>query len=270
MSFIAQSTNASLSEALRWHLDPFATVRPQSGSEHIYIYPQEADEHLDPPPLSYFFGGFRFKDPAPEAVLRYLVWNVYSEVIAKVKDLLLLHAGAVAKDGGALLLPAAQDVGKSSLTAALLRAGFDYLSDELGAIDPITFKAYPFEKHIALDPEALTFFPDLADRLKDREGLNSTLTQRYIRPEDLDAAVANPQPIHHLVFPTENRNGSPRLKELTSAQAVERMSAHSFNLHVYADRGVIALARVARQAQAFSLDGGGPTERAALLAERLF
>lgn len=46
-----------------------------------------------------------------------------------------LHAGAVEIDGVAVLLPGRSFAGKSTLTAALLRAGARYLSDEYALLD---------------------------------------------------------------------------------------------------------------------------------------
>ena len=47
----------------------------------------------------------------------------------------VFHAGAVTYRGAGVLLPAASLHGKSTLTAALVRRGFELLSDEVGAVD---------------------------------------------------------------------------------------------------------------------------------------
>ena len=46
-----------------------------------------------------------------------------------------VHAGCVAVDGHAILLPGRSMSGKSSLTAALVRAGAEYYSDEYAVLD---------------------------------------------------------------------------------------------------------------------------------------
>ena len=46
-----------------------------------------------------------------------------------------VHAGCVAVDGQAIVLPGRSMSGKSSLTAALVRAGADYYSDEYAVLD---------------------------------------------------------------------------------------------------------------------------------------
>jgi hypothetical protein len=51
-------------------------------------------------------------------------------------DRVFVHAGVVAFDGRALLLPGRSAAGKTSLTAALLRAGAAYGSDEWAVLSP--------------------------------------------------------------------------------------------------------------------------------------
>ena len=47
---------------------------------------------------------------------------------------LLLHAGAVERGGGAVLLPAQPGSAKSTLAAALACSGFRLLSDQFGVV----------------------------------------------------------------------------------------------------------------------------------------
>lgn len=168
-----------------------------------------------------------------------------------------------------MLLPASQDVGKSTLTVALMAAGFDYLSDEVGAIDPVTGRVYPFAKRVQLDPETLEFFPGLSERLDDRRGLTGRLLARFISPPDVGARFGEPARPRWIVFLDPDRTGTPHLEPVTKSAAVQRMAENSSNLYRYGERGVILLSRVAADADAFTLSGGNPKERAELLAERL-
>jgi hypothetical protein len=59
-----------------------------------------------------------------------------SDAIAfRASDHIFVHAGAVAHEGRALVLPGATHAGKTTLVAALVRAGAVYLSDEFAPID---------------------------------------------------------------------------------------------------------------------------------------
>jgi hypothetical protein len=185
----------------------------------------------------------------------------------KTRDFLLLHAGAVNRDGASMLIPAEAGVGKSSLVAGLLNLGFRYLSDEAGVIDPVTGHAYPFPKHLSLDMGTVRLFPGLEDRLQDRgTPLSDRLEGRFVRPEDLAAEVGAPAAIRWLIFPTPERDGPPRLTPIPTSEAATRMARYSFNLYRYEARGVVLLSRVAADAEAFELTGGSVRERAELLA----
>jgi hypothetical protein len=56
-----------------------------------------------------------------------------------------VHAGAVAWAGRAIILPGRPDIGKSTLTAALVRAGAKYLSDEFALVADDA-RIHPFPK----------------------------------------------------------------------------------------------------------------------------
>ncbi len=72
-----------------------------------------------------------------------------------LNDLLLLHAGALERDGLALLLPALPGSGKSTLTAALSQRGWRLLSDEFGAYDSETGVFRAVLKPIALKNQSI-------------------------------------------------------------------------------------------------------------------
>ena len=259
-----RSTETEWADAVRWHLSPFRIKERGRRALEIRLYRTSVPDSV------YRYEGSEPRDwEILSAALLHALWDIHQLVPKAARDFVNLHAGGLVRDGGALLLPASPDVGKSTLTVALMRSGFDYLSDEVGAIDPITGHAYPFPKRVSLDHDAVRFFPGLEGRLGDREGLTGRLAARFVRPEDAGSRVGGPAPIRWLVFPTADREGPPRLEPMARAEAVERMAENCFNLYRYGERGVILLARVARDAEALRLLGGTPTERAELLAERL-
>jgi len=231
----------------------------------MFVLDEDAEE--DPPLYSYFRGDeLKMKSRDLGRILAHAVWDIPASVPEKTRDFLLLHAGAVSRDGGSMLLPAKADVGKSSLVAGLLSLGFRYLSDEAGVIDPVTERAYPFPKRLSLDASTIAMFPGLEDRLQDRQGLSGGLAGRFVRPEDLDSEVGPPAPVRWLIFPTPNRGGPPRLERISGAEALRRMAEYSFNLYRYEGRGVVLLSLIAAGAEAFELAGGSVLERAELLA----
>jgi hypothetical protein len=268
--YTVRSVDEAFSAALAWHLAPF---RRASGDHHavsVELFVDEEDEDTQPQLRSLYRGGLlRYRHDRVERLLGHAVWDLHATVPKGSRDFVFLHAGSVTRDGRALVLPAAMDAGKSSLVVALLERGFGYLSDELGSIDPVTGRAYPFQKRISLDDDALGHFDGLRERLVDRTETGVALPQRYVRPEDLGAGVAEAAPPRWIVFLGMERSGPPRLEAVPRADAVRRMATNCFNLYRYQERGVVLLTRVAQEAEAFELRGGTPRERAALLEERL-
>ena len=270
MAFVARSADPEFAAALRWHLAPFRHSDPGPDSFFVDLFVAEDGRQDDAPAYSLTIHNTdRYRDRSMANVLAYALWAIHDMVPKNVEDFVFLHAGAASRDGQAVLVPAPMEHGKSTLIAALMLEGFDYLSDEMGVLDPLTGLAVPFAKHITLDQDSLRFFPGLEDRLADRDGISARLNQRFVRPEDAGAEIAAPVPVGWLVFPTLDWDGAPRLSPLPRAEAVEKMASNCYNLYRHGDRGVVLLAEVARGAEAFRLDGGSPPERAALLSERL-
>jgi hypothetical protein len=247
-------------------MEPFWVADRERGSVPVTINPSPDERAM------FRYNGSQSADLSTAVgTLRYAIRDLSGMAPKWSRDFLSVHAGAVALNDSGLLMPAAMEAGKSTTTAALLEEGFDYLSDEAAAIDPITGRVFPFPKRIWLHRDGFRFFPGLIDRLGDGEGMNAELIERYperhVRPEDLGSRVGSASPVRWVVFLESDRDGPPRLEPIAKAAAVERMAQNSFNLFRYADRGVVLLSRVALGAETLSLVGGTPKDRAQALRE---
>jgi hypothetical protein len=72
-----------------------------------------------------------------------------SFVVERVKDKIFVHAGAVAHRGRAILIPGGSFSGKSTLVAALVRAGAEYYSDEHAVLDAQGL-VHPYARPLAI------------------------------------------------------------------------------------------------------------------------
>jgi hypothetical protein len=70
-------------------------------------------------------------------------------------DKTFIHAGAVARGGHAIIFPGQSFSGKTTLTAAMVRAGAMYLSDEFAVLDEHG-RVHPYPKRLSLRSEAGT------------------------------------------------------------------------------------------------------------------
>jgi hypothetical protein len=75
--------------------------------------------------------------------------HVRSLVALSAADYIFVHAGVVAVDGRAIVVPGRSFSGKTTLVAALVRAGADYYSDEFAVIDRGGL-VHPYPRHLSL------------------------------------------------------------------------------------------------------------------------
>lgn len=99
---------------------------------------------------------------APDLVTAVRAFNheLMHAVMAAHPHLLFVHAGVVAIDGRAVVLPGLSRAGKSTLVLAMLHAGATLLSDELLAYDPATRRLLPFPRAVKVRDECIAYFPD--------------------------------------------------------------------------------------------------------------
>lgn len=87
------------------------------------------------------------------------MWHVNRRAIDPSRTI-GLHAGAVARDGGAILLVGASNAGKTTLTTGLVRTGAGYLTDELVTLDDDGL-VRPYPKPLAIGEGSHRLFPEL-------------------------------------------------------------------------------------------------------------
>jgi hypothetical protein len=184
-------------------------------------------------------------------VLDRLLWHVYSETNSRTGNFLLIHAGAVVgPDGRAILLPAPSGSGKTTLVAGLVRAGFDYLSEEAAAVDPVRRRVHPYPRAMTLRPGSLHLFPELEPVPAQLAGW-----QRHARAEELrpGSSAQGAASVALVVFPRFRRRSLTDLRPLGRAEAVTELAGHTMNRRAYGGRALPVLAGVAGGADCYRM-----------------
>lgn len=118
-----------------------------------------------------------------------------------VPHLLAIHAAALGRDDGCLLVPAHGGRGKTTLAAALCKAGWRYLSDDVTLVT-VDGRAVPVPTPLAIKSGSgrllQRLYPELADQPRGR--LPNRRIVRHLSPPP-DQVVSTPLPIRWLVFP---------------------------------------------------------------------
>jgi hypothetical protein len=177
------------------------------------------------------------------------------------------HAGGVAWEGAGVLLPADPESGKSTLTAGLVRAGFDYLTDEAVAFRRGENMIEPYPKPLSLDPGSWHLFPELepnADLAND----DYKQLQWQVPPTAIRAdAVGRPCPARYLVFPEYVEGAKTELVGLGRAEALVELAKNTFAFNERSRFALEELAGIVRQVDCYRLTAGDLDEAVARITE---
>jgi hypothetical protein len=93
--------------------------------------------------------GRSFSFTGPEVAAARIAHDIHTFVAEQARQRVFVHAGAVAWQGRAIVLPGRSFAGKSTLVAALLRKGAEYLSDEFAVFDGRGY-VHPFARPLSI------------------------------------------------------------------------------------------------------------------------
>ena len=102
-------------------------------------------------------------DPTNAAVMAF---REIAELACRREDwLIILHAGSVAWQDQGVIFPSSGGAGKTTLTAALIRHGFDYINDDVIPVERNTGKLIPVPISLCIKSDSWPllqhFYPEL-------------------------------------------------------------------------------------------------------------
>lgn len=137
---------------------------------------------------------------------------------------LYIHAGVVASGDRCMILPAAAGSGKSSLTAALVHAGYRYYSDEAVLLERDSFLVPPMALAICCKASGwelmARYFPSIGDLPTHRREDGKYV--RYVPPPSGSSKQPS-LPVSHIFFPRYSELATTEMERLTSAAALSRL-----------------------------------------------
>jgi hypothetical protein len=87
--------------------------------------------------------------PSPLAAIPHVQRALDEAIVRCQTEVAVVHAGVVAHEGRAIVLPAATYAGKSTLVAEMVRHGAEYCSDEYALID-VVGRVHPYPRAVLL------------------------------------------------------------------------------------------------------------------------
>lgn len=191
----------------------------------------------------------------PAKAFTHLLWLIMREAVTSSDNFLLLHAGAVARDGRAVLMPGKSGRGKTTLTGGLVRAGFAYLSDEIAPLDPASRHILPAPRPLCFKevPRGLVVgLPRLSAGVERFFAEVWPVRADLIRP----GATGAPASLGVVVVPVYESGAPTRVEPITRAEALVELASNTFNLQSFEGNPIELLADVLRGADCYRLASG--------------
>lgn len=166
-------------------------------------------------------------------------------------DLFFVHAGMVAHNGSAWVMPAPSGTGKSTTVWALVCEGLRYVSDELAPIErldaQVRVHSYPRALNLKRKPPSPYALP--ADALRFADALYVPTRSMASLPQ------VDPLPLRGFLF---LRRGEalevPRVTRLTPAEAATYLYANALNPLAHPDMGLDPAIAIVRSLPCFSVE----------------
>lgn len=167
-----------------------------------------------------------------------------------------VHAGVAGWSGGVVAFPASSGDGKTTLTAALLRQGASFLSDE-ALVFSDEGKVLPYPKPFAFSPWSAELF-----------GCDTSENEVLVTPGELGGSIGEEGRLTDLVL-SEYGHETINLEPLPKSRAVAALVQYSFNHYRDPERAFRIATGVARGVRVWRLEYDDPIAAAALLADSL-
>jgi hypothetical protein len=214
-------------------------------------------------------GGARARIEVGTELLATLEWAIASIAVEVLGEgYLLLHAGVVARNGRAILLPGGSGSGKSTLTAGLAGAGFLLGSDEVAVLDPLMLEVLPFVRGICVKqgsraPLASAYPSLLTDVPHHRFGGEEVW---YLCP-DADSWLPAPTPVSSIVVPRYVAGSETTLEPLSRSSTLQILLQQSFSVPKHGSFGIGTLTDLLQDVECYRLTMGSLDEAVRLVTD---
>jgi HprK-related kinase A len=209
------------------------------------------------PQIVLYCDGRQAFEPFPaDTPLPLFEWGCNWMIGQWLNDLLLLHAGALERDGLALLLPAVPGSGKSTLSAALSLRGWRLLSDEFGAYDPEAGVFRAMLKPIALKNQSIQVIRDFESGARMGPEFPKTRKGTVAHLAALPDAVARRHESARpgaVVLPRWVAGSPTRLEPLSQEALFSALAFNAFNYTLLGAVGFRAAVQLARRCLGWQL-----------------
>ena len=205
----------------------------------------------------------RVRDPG--SMLDWVIIDSTRRAIDANERFVAVHAAVVSDGQRAVVMPAAPDSGKTTLSAGLTRSGFRFLGDEVALVDGSGW-VHPFPRPLLIEPPSMAVLagvlPELPPECERFRHRRYQVTAEDLRPD----STGDSCPVGLIVFPAYRAGSATQVRPVSRTTALMRLGEQTFNRARIGSAGIGALADVVAGAECFELPIGDLHE--AVLAVR--
>lgn len=204
----------------------------------------------------FLFDGQRVFEPLPaHHAYPLLEWAMNWCISSHAHQYLILHAAALERNGGVLVLPAPPGSGKSTLCAALVHSGWRLLSDELALVSLRDGRIWPLCRPVGLKNASIGVirrFAPAAELSRVTLGTAKGSVAHMKVPAEQVAQMGVPALPRWIVFPRYEAGAATALTARPRATTVVELARNAFNVGVLAEAGFDALGDLVQASQCFN------------------
>ncbi len=208
-------------------------------------------------------GGFRIRrqdeivlDQDDDPALPYLFMYGFEKLLTielqqRRPDLYFVHSAALEQGERVAMIVAESGTGKSTTAWALLSHGFNYLSDELAVLEPVSRLVHPYPHALCLKAPPPGPYPLPGTLVRTQRTLHIPVTELPGR------LVRQPRPLGAIFFLQRSAaTRRPGFSILSPAQAGARLYANTLNALAHPGNGLQAAVDIAGAVPAYLLEAG--------------
>lgn len=186
------------------------------------------------------------------------VLSLCNEVVRAIAQFshrhIAFHAGALSRNGRAIILPAKTGKGKTSLAAWMISKGYNYLTDELVLFDPVNKEFEAFYRPLNIKTQGLDALEHLLDYFRFDSCIETdSVTLTSVIDADHQAEFQNALKAGLLIFPDYFPESQLQIEPLTPAQTGLALMACNINARNLDSHGFNHIAEIARHVPSMRL-----------------
>lgn len=185
-----------------------------------------------------------------------LEWGLNWVIASRAHAYLQIHAGAVEKNGCAVILPAASGSGKSTLCANLISAGWRLFSDEFAVIALDTGEVVPMPRGVSLKNESIAIARQRHDAREFSRVFHKTVkgdVSILRAPRESVERAAQRCPPGAVVFPKWSSGADLTVTPASRSETLKRIVFNSINYTALGELGFTAVSRLVEEIPAYEL-----------------